>query len=163
MKKTIWALLGAAVLLGTLLFFLLRENAPNGQANPLLPPVQPVPSSVRSANHNLAAESGAAIPEDSDSLEPTDAEPHSVPVTEPELPVDWNSASSETEPNPEGRPQASEQPEAPILPQQTVHPSDGASPSQTETGKEKESTEKPDGQIVIPILPPDIFSKEVRP
>lgn len=148
MKKSIWIIPGAALLLGIILFFCLREENPDRPENPSLPSPEAGQWSNENAYSPEPAASGGVSPESTDAG-------FSGPVeTEPELPVDWNRDPSETNQSTEGKTPASE---ATTLPGSENDSSAVPQPSQTEPGEETQSPEETGGHIVIPILPPDIF------
>lgn len=146
MKKTIWMILGAALLLGIVLFFCLREENPDRQENPSLPSPEAGQWASQNANIPDPAASGVVSPESTGFSGPVE--------TEPELPVDWNRDPSETTQGTEGETPASE---APTLPGVVNDPSAVPQPSQTVPDEETQNPEETGGHIVIPILPPDIF------
>lgn len=145
MKKTIWIIAAAALLLAGLVLLLCtgRGNEPD-PTGPVLPSTEQNQSPVQQPNQTDSPEPGAAEPRASD---PASAE------TKPDMPVDWNGEPSGTEPGKEGQSQPAGQPGS----SEAGNPSPASTdPRQTEPEGESSAGET-GGQVVNPILPPDIF------
>ena len=156
MKKTFWIILGAALLTGIILFVCLRQEASDLPADPSLPSLMPEQGTAQNVNPNNPAENGASGEVGPNGVPPeTGDQGSSGPAeTEPAIPIDWNQKPSESKQNTEERPRTSE---TPTVPGAQTDPPEKTEPSQTEPGEETREPEESSGQIVIPILPPDIF------
>lgn len=150
MKKRIWIILGAVLLLGAVLFVCLGQKAPDEAAEPSLPAVEPDRPSGAGANNGDPADTAAPGPADPDGPAPGPKEPGASgsAETDPALPIDWNQVPPETETAASGTPNA---------PGNGNGASDSPTPPQTEPGGEPQTPAETGGQVVIPILPPDIF------
>ena len=158
MKKRIWILLAGVLLLGVVIFLCLFPSHSPDAADPSLPSITQglSPSRVPDADGTGASEPSLPIDANPSSAETREADQSGSSQTEAELPVDWNRDPTrdptEAEPTDDSSAQASDAPGASSALESSSTP---GIPS--DSGEEPEIPVETGGQIVDPILPPDIF------
>lgn len=158
MKKQIWMIPAAVLLLGVLLAVCLRQGGSAPSTAPLLPSAEAAQPADQAATGGTPADPAAPAQTDSDgtSQTATDFTQSAPAATAPMLPIDRNQDTAETEAHPK-QPQTVEQSNSATAPEKEDPPSDGTHPLQAEPGEEPQTTAESGGQIVTPILPPDVF------
>ena len=118
--------------------------------------LEPEQETAKNGNPHNPSDNGASWTVDSNGILPEsgDMGGSGAAETEPAIPIDWNQDPSETKQNPEAMPRTSE---TPIVSGKEDNPHESSQPSRTEPGEETQDPEETGGEIVIPILPPDIF------
>lgn len=152
MKKKIWILFGGLVLIGVLLALCLSKHNDAAPDAPSLPALEQDQTPL-SGNSGGEAQNSSTVPADpaGEPAQNNGTQQGGVPETDPSLPVDWNQGPAETKTEPDQTPQPTGPSGNPARPGGSSGTGDGPNPEQTldpeETG----------GQIIDPILPPDIF------
>lgn len=158
MKKKLWIILGAALLLGVVLFLCFRQGSPAAVGKPTLPSIEGDQSPMHSPDPPGNAEDTAAssLPEEGDPARTGETRQSDPDSTDAELPVDWNQTPSASKPGGVAG-SGSETPPVPASTETGESPFVEPNPTKTESEEETKLPEETGGQVVIPILPPDIF------